>query len=200
MNSRLKAAYTKFYQSNPGKYWLYVAFIFVIAPGSILLRLEGVHPLVTGVPGLVLILVIFPLIVVRKYGDGTLGISYKTIYYGLFKIFFWFALSSTTLLILVSMIVVNWAFVDWISFIAIYIGLLGLFGYAFNKRIWSGTVWQVMTFSIIFYWLVYSFYLDPKFGAYPPENFGDSMFTFLTLVPIFIANILYTIKISSKKV
>lgn len=98
------------------------------------------------------------------------------------------------LLIVISTLVIQWSVVDWSSNLALFLGFIAFYGLAYNKRIWTKALWQVITSILVMYWLIYTFYLDPRFGAYPPVTAGDYMATlFGGSVPI-LAAIVYTIK------
>ena len=84
--------------------------------------------------------------------------------------------------------------VDTLDLIIIVTGLVGLFCYAYKRRLAAKSLWQYLTVLIITYHFVYSFFLDQKFGGTPAIGLGDALFTALLPLPIFVALILYSFK------
>ena len=111
------------------------------------------------------------------------------------KICFWVLTILYLLLIIGSSFEVAWALIDWISFILIALGFVALFGLAYNKTIWTRRIWIIITLAVITLWLLYTFYLDKQFGAYPPKTIGDFIATLIGGLPALIACLFYTKKL-----
>lgn len=111
------------------------------------------------------------------------------------KVLFWLFSGSFTLIIVASSFKVKWTAADWIGDIALGLGMLGLYGYAYKKHIWSKRIWIGITIAISIYWVLYSFYVDQQFGAYPPKTDGDSIITFVGGLPALLSAALYARKL-----
>lgn len=112
----------------------------------------------------------------------------------LWKVLFWIYTPLYILLIFSSSLEVKWNFVDWLGIGAVLTGLLFLFAYAYNKNYFSKTTRNIIVATIVSYWIVYAFYLDPNYGAYSGKSIGDSIFNLIAVLPVFIPALLYSIK------
>lgn len=81
--------------------------------------------------------------------------------------------------------------VDWLNLLLMIIGLVGVLGYAYKRRIASKGFWLVFAIASLIYQLAYSFVLDQKYGASPATSTADGLVTFIPLIPMFIVLFLY---------
>lgn len=72
------------------------------------------------------------------------------------------------------------------------IGEVGVFGYAYRRRIWTTSFWLVFFVITLAYQLAYSFYLDQHYGAAPVATTAGGLVTFVPLIPMYIAIALYS--------
>lgn len=109
------------------------------------------------------------------------------------KIYFWVMMVFILLAVLIAGADAHWRLhiVDWLNLLFMIVGLIGVFGYAYKRRIATKNFWIFVTLISLVYQLVYSFALDQAYGALPATGTADELTTFAPLVPMFIALYLY---------
>jgi FtsH-binding integral membrane protein len=114
----------------------------------------------------------------------------------IWKVYFWFMVVLIVAAVWVTGTHVTWKLhiVDWLNLLLMIIGLIGVFGYAYKRRISSKRFWLVFTLASLVYQLAYSFVLDQEYGASPATSTADGLTTFIPLIPMFIALFLYVYK------
>jgi len=84
----------------------------------------------------------------------------------------------------------HFALVDVVDAVVLVMGLVGLFGFSYKRKLATRNIWQTFTIFAISYHYLYSFILDRKYGGTP----GDTLLTAILPLPIFIGLILYSFK------
>lgn len=95
--------------------------------------------------------------------------------------------------VLVTGATVHWNLhgVDWLNLGFMIVGLVGVFGYAYKRRLVSKSFWVAFAITALMYQIAYSFVLDQKYGASPATSTSEGLVTFVPLIPMFIALYFY---------
>lgn len=87
----------------------------------------------------------------------------------------------------------SWKFniVDILNIVFMIMGEVAVFGYAFRRKVWTKLFWETFFVVTLAYQLIYSFYLDQHYGAAPATTIAGGLVTFLPLIPMYLATVLY---------
>ncbi len=113
----------------------------------------------------------------------------------LLKVLFWFFATSYALLLAVTSLTIQWSTVDWLGNAVLVIWFVAFYGLAYRKQIWSKNIWRAVIGISVIYWVIYTFYLDPRFGAYPPKTPDEFIVTLIGGVVPLIAAAVYTMQL-----
>lgn len=75
--------------------------------------------------------------------------------------------------------------------LSILIMLVLLYSYIYGKPVQYGKLWKILLLLSIGYYVLYTLYLDPNYGFYPPTSIFDYLVTLLIPLPGFIGAVLY---------
>jgi len=96
------------------------------------------------------------------------------------KIYFWL---FSFLVVLTLFSIGQWKIVDYGWLTALVVIGVPLYGYTFQKKVGQGSRWQILVSLSALYYVVYTFYLDPKYGGLPSRTLSDYLVTIL--IPLF---------------
>ncbi len=91
---------------------------------------------------------------------------------------------------------VNWRLhlVDLFNLAFMITGLVGVYGYAYKRRLASKAFWTFIIIASLTYQVAYSFILDQKYGAAPASSTIDGFSTLIPIIPMFIALYFYVFR------